>query len=206
MTLSKMGKIKISPLILVLCYNCVKFCMSSAGFTSQNKILLHHFIGIIWIITPLIKINVSTGPWQRNFVDAHFLQFHMFSTVWNCTTIGLPEFYIWVRLKETYVWRKIQEAQSNYLLRTARLLLRLDTPLHGNNARSTKYAVYYASIVTHTVLENIKGVHSRCVRIKKAQSLPFASSDTQCTRALNTQLPCVCAERTIHQSSSSGWA
>ena len=48
----------------------------------------------------------------------------------------------------------IQEAQSNDLLHTARLLMRLDTPLHDNNARGTKYAVYYASVVTYIVFEN----------------------------------------------------
>ena len=104
---------------------------------------------------------------------ARFLQFHMFPTVWSfTTTIGLPEFYIRVRLKVTYMWRKIQEAQSNYLLRTARLLMRQDMPLHGNNARGAKYTVYYASVVTHTVFENIKWLHLRCVRIKKG---PVAS-------------------------------
>ena len=50
----------------------------------------------------------------------------------------------------------VQEARSNDLLHTARLLMRLDTPLHDNNARGTKYAVYYASVVTHTVFENKK--------------------------------------------------
>ena len=39
----------------------------------------------------------------------------------------------------------VQEAWSNDLLHTARLLMRLDTPLHDNNARGTKYAVYYAT-------------------------------------------------------------
>ena len=48
----------------------------------------------------------------------------------------------------------IQEAQSNNLLHTARLSMRLDTPLHDNNARGTKYVVYYGSVVTHTVFEN----------------------------------------------------
>ena len=67
----------------------------------------------------------------------------------------------------------IQEAQSNDLLHTARLLIRLDTPLHDNNARGTKYAVYYASVVTHTVFENKKWLHSRCFGIKTAQSLPL---------------------------------
>ena len=101
-------------------------------------------------------------------------QFHMFLTIWSCTTtIGLPEFYIRVHLKVTYVWCKIQEAQSNDLLHTARSLMHLDTPLHGNNARGTKYAMYYASVVMHTVSENIKWLHSRCVRIKKAQLLPL---------------------------------
>ena len=35
----------------------------------------------------------------------------------------------------------IHEAQSNDLLHTVRLSVRLDTPLHGNNARGAKYAV-----------------------------------------------------------------
>ena len=65
-----------------------------------------------------------------------------------------------------------QEAQSKDLLHTARLLMRLDTPLH-DNARGTKYAVYYASVVTHTVFENKKRLHSRRFGIKKAQSLPL---------------------------------
>ena len=50
----------------------------------------------------------------------------------------------------------VQEAQSNDLLHTARLSMRLDTPLHGNNARGIKYAVYYVSVVTHAVFENKK--------------------------------------------------
>ena len=45
--------------------------------------------------------------------------------------------------------------------------MRLDTSLHGNNARGMKYAVYYASVVMHTVFENIKWLHSISVRIKK---------------------------------------
>ena len=58
----------------------------------------------------------------------------------------------------------IQEAQSNCLLHTAHLLILLDTPLHGNNARAAKYAVYYASVVTHTVFENIKWLRSALCR------------------------------------------
>ena len=116
----------------------------------------HMYINIEWW---------GQAPWQQNFVDACFLLFHMFPTIWSCTTtIGLAEFYIRVCLKVTYVWRKIQEAQSNYLLCTARLLMRLDTPLHGNNARGAKYVVYYASIVTHTVFENIKWLRSALCR------------------------------------------
>ena len=88
------------------------------------------------------------------------------------TTIGLPEFYIRVHLKVACVWRKIHEAQSNDLLRTACSLMRLDTPLHGNNARGTKYTVYYASVLMHSV-RKYKWLHSHCVRIKKAQSLPL---------------------------------
>ena len=67
----------------------------------------------------------------------------------------------------------VQEAQSNDLLHTARLLMRLDMPLHDNNARGTKYAVYYVSVVMHRVFENKKWLHSRCFGIKKAQSLPL---------------------------------
>ena len=54
----------------------------------------------------------------------------------------------------------VQEARSNDLLHTARLSVRLDTPLHGNDAIGAKYAVFYASVVTHTVFENIKWLHS----------------------------------------------
>ena len=54
----------------------------------------------------------------------------------------------------------IQEARSNDLLHMVRLSVRLDTPLHGNNARGAKHAVYYASVVTHTVFENIKWLRS----------------------------------------------
>ena len=54
----------------------------------------------------------------------------------------------------------IQEAQPNDPLHTVRLSVRIDTPLHGNNARGAKYAVCYASVVTHTVFENIKWLRS----------------------------------------------
>ena len=62
----------------------------------------------------------------------------------------------------------IQEAQSNDLLHTVRLLmcLHVDTPLHGNNARGTKYTVYYASVATHTVFENIKWLRSELCQIR----------------------------------------
>ena len=60
----------------------------------------------------------------------------------------------------------IQETQSNDLLHTVRLLMCLDTPLQGNNARGAKYAVYYASVATHTVFENIKWLRSELCRIR----------------------------------------
>ena len=66
----------------------------------------------------------------------------------------------------------VQEAQWNDLLHTARLLMRLDTPLHGNNARGAKYAVYYASVATHTVFENIKMAAFRAMSEEKCCS-PF---------------------------------
>ena len=68
----------------------------------------------------------------------------------------------------------VQEARSNDLLHTARLLIRLDTPLHDNNTRGTKYAVYYASVVTHTVFENKKnGCAQSYVGLEILQSLPL---------------------------------
>ena len=66
----------------------------------------------------------------------------------------------------------VQEAQWNDLLHTARLLIRLDTPLHGNNARGAKYAVYYASVATHPVFENIKMAALRAMSEEKSCS-PF---------------------------------
>ena len=66
----------------------------------------------------------------------------------------------------------VQEAQWNDLLHTARLLMRLDTPLHGNNTRGAKYAMYYASVATHTVFENIKMAALRAMSEEKSCS-PF---------------------------------
>ena len=125
-----------------------------------------------------------SDPWQWNFIDAcPFSSNYMFPTIWSCTTtIGLLEFYIRVRLKVTYVWRKIQEAQSNYLLRTAHLLIHLDMPLHGNNARGAKYVVYYASVVTHTVFENIKWLHSALCQNKKGPVDSLVYSLTVCSK------------------------
>ena len=49
------------------------------------------------------NVALWPGPWQRNFVDACFLQFHMFPTVWSyTTTIGLLDLNIQVRLKVTF--------------------------------------------------------------------------------------------------------
>ena len=104
----------------------------------------------------------------------------MLPTVWSCTTtIGLLEFYIRVRLKVTHVWRKIQEAQSNDLLRTARLSMRLYTPLHGNNARCIKCAVYYAHLIplayqVRGVLRERSNAHS--VRKYKMAALSLCSN------------------------------
>ena len=75
----------------------------------------------------------------------------------------------------------VQEAQWNNLLYTARLLMRLDTPLHGNNARGAKYAVYYASVATHTVFENIKMAALRAMSKEKCCS-PFPCFFVPCDR------------------------
>ena len=77
----------------------------------------------------------------------------------------------------------VQEAQWNDLLHTARLLMRLDTPLHGNNARGAKYAVYYASVATHTVFENIKMAAVRAMSEEKCCS-PFPCFFIPCTHRL----------------------
>ena len=66
----------------------------------------------------------------------------------------------------------VEEARWNDLLHTARLLMCLDTPLHGNNAGGAKYAVYYASVATHTVFENIKMAALRAMSEEKSYS-PF---------------------------------
>ena len=66
----------------------------------------------------------------------------------------------------------VQEARWNDLLHTARLLMRLDTPLHGNNARGAEYAVYYASVATHTAFKNIKMAALRAMSEQKCCS-PF---------------------------------
>ena len=75
----------------------------------------------------------------------------------------------------------IQEAQLNDLFHTVRLLMRLDTPLHGNNARGIKYAVYYASVVTHTVFENIKWLRSAPWRNRNVLVPSLASLFPVCT-------------------------
>ena len=82
----------------------------------------------------------------------------------------------------------VQEAQWNDLLHTARLLIRLDTPLHGNNARGAKYAVYYASVATHPVFENIKMAALRAMSEEKSCSpfpcffIPCSNRTTQYNR------------------------
>ena len=81
-----------------------------------------------------------------------------------------------------------QEAQWNDLLHTARLLMRLDTPLHGNNARGAKYAVYYASVATHTVFENIKMAALRAMSEEKCCS-PFPCFFIPCAK-VSSPVPC----------------
>ena len=51
------AKQKISSFILILSSNCI--ILHFIGGIYLSKILLHHFIGFIWIITPFMKINVS---------------------------------------------------------------------------------------------------------------------------------------------------
>ena len=59
----------------------------------------------------------------------------------------------------------VEEARWNDLLHTARLLMRLDTPLHRNNARGAIYAVYYASVERTQCSKILKWLRSeRCRR------------------------------------------
>ena len=51
------AKQKISSFILIPSLNCVIFVFYRWDILSE--ISLHHFIGFIWIVTPLMKINVS---------------------------------------------------------------------------------------------------------------------------------------------------
>ena len=99
----------------------------------------------------------KSGPWQWNFVDAHFPSVPHVSDRLELHNNN------WASWIESDVYNDvIQEAQWNDLLHTARL----DTLLHGNNARGAKYAVYYASVATHTVFENIKWLRSELCRIR----------------------------------------
>ena len=85
----------------------------------------------------------------------------------------------------------VQEAQWNDLLHTARLLIRLDTPLHGNNARGAKYAVYYASVATHTVFENIQMAALRAMSEEKSCS-PFPCFFIPCFLASKRPVTALC--------------
>ena len=84
----------------------------------------------------------------------------------------------------------VQEARWNDLLHTARLLIRLDTPLHGNNARGAKYAVYYASVATHPVFENIKMAALWAMSEEKSCS-PFPYFFIPCTSLLTWNGTCI---------------
>ena len=91
-------------------------------------------------VTSMLTLCTVAGPWQPNFVDAHFLQFHMFLTIWSRTTsIGLPAHYISV------TW-KFRKSNRTMLLRTVRLSMCPDMPLSASNARGAKYAAYYVGI------------------------------------------------------------
>ena len=115
-----------------------------------------------------VKANIfpeKTGPWQQNFVDARFLQSHMsdrqelHNNNWASWTLHLGS-------------SESSEPPSNYLLHTVRLSMCPDMPLCGSNSRGAKYAVYYASVVMHTVFKNIKWLHSALCQNKKS---PVAS-------------------------------
>ena len=66
----------------------------------------------------------------------------------------------------------VQEARSNDLLHTTRLLMRLDTPLHDNNARGTKYAVYYANAHSVRKLKKKNGCTHAVLELKSHSRFP----------------------------------
>ena len=130
------------------------------------------FFPILHVFAPLNDVRAYIAwSWKTTLITWFFLR------GWYPTsnTSGPP--------RESDV---IQETQSNDLLRTARLSMRLDTPLYGNNARGTKYAVYYASVVTHTVFENIKWHRSALCGIEMLQSLPLLLYSLVCTVRVTT--------------------
>ena len=81
-------------------------------------------------------------------------------------------YYVALWLHGDYHCDNVVTGPWNNLLHTACLLMHLDTSLHGNNARGAKYAVYYASVATHTVFENIKMAALRAMSEEKCCS-PF---------------------------------
>ena len=98
--------------------------------------------------------------------------------------------------------RQIQEAQSNYLLRTSRLLMRLDTTLCGNNTRGastrcTMPALYQERSNAHSVGKyKMAALSTDGVRINsRAQSLfPCYKKNTFHTNVNTTKINNICCE------------
>ena len=131
--------------------------------------------GFLWhihgqsVINPYMKESsqlglklILSGPWQQSSLIPVFAQ-----------QLGFLNF----TSGSVWKWRMcdVKFRKPNRTICCARhtYWLLLDTPLHGSKARGAKYAVYYAIVIMHTVFENIKWLHSCCVRITKAQSLPL---------------------------------
>ena len=149
-----------------ICFFCFFFHTNSDSFHKLARKHPKSYANIItalaawttWLL-PIISRSLKSsvpGPWQRNFIDARFPQFHVSDRL-ELHNNNRASWILHPGPSESDVYSDvIQEAQLNDLLHTVRLLMRLDTPLHGNNARGAKYAVYYMSVATHTVFENIK--------------------------------------------------
>ena len=131
--------------------------------------------------------NLISGPWQRNFVDARFSSVPHVSDRLELHNNNWASWILHPGPSESDVYSNIiQEPQSNDLLHMVRLLMRLDTPLHGNNARGAKYAVYYVGVAMHTVFENIKWLHLKLRRIRNVAVSSLACLFLACISSSET--------------------
>ena len=118
-----------------------------------NDVVAENLMGDKFYFSPVSQtaiifmiIWVSPGPWQRNFIDARFLQFHIVS---GHLELHNNNWASWT------LHRGSSESDDNF-----------------RKLNRTICCTHYASAVTHTVFENIKRLHSALCQNKKG---PVAS-------------------------------